>query len=309
MISNPFLNKKEIRARALWRILIFIILFFFLLSLGNLIENGVLQYLYRGLITVGLLFLQFRFLDRRTFDDAGLKVDVGWLKNAGWGLLIGFAAVSLIFLIEWWFGMLLIIDFEWNRLNADYLWILVFLFQMLMVGFYEEAAFRGVLMKNMAEGFQPDEVPQQRGALFLAIFLSSALFGLGHFNNPNADWISTSYIIFAGIMLAIPYVLTGSLAVPVGIHAAWNFTLGGIYGFKVSGLAIQHSIIHIRQTEGFDLWTGGSFGPEAGLLGILGMLLIILLCLWHAKKTQGGIRLEERFKQSYLERSGEDTES
>jgi hypothetical protein len=303
MISNPFLNKKELRMRALWRILIFIVFFFFLLSLGGLIENGLLQYAYRIGITLLLLFLQFRYLDRRSFDDAGLKVDARWFKDLGWGILIGFAAVSFIFLIEWASGMLRITEFEWERLNADYLWILVFLFQMMVVGYYEEAAFRGVIMKNMAEGFQPEQESGTKIALLLAVFLSSALFGLGHFNNPNASWISTTYIVFAGIMLAVPYVLTGSLAVPVGIHAAWNFSLGGIYGFKVSGLAIQHSIIHIRQVEGFEVWTGGSFGPEAGLLGILGMLLIIGLCVWHARQTQGGIRIDKSFDISYPERS------
>ena len=39
----------------------------------------------------------------------------------------------------------------------------------------------------------------------------------------------------AGVMLAAAYLLTGRLWLSMGIHFAWNFTQGGIFGAAVSG--------------------------------------------------------------------------
>lgn len=299
-MKNPFLERSEHRLRALWRILIYVVLFIFFAGLSELIESDFLKYTVRAFLLFGILYVQYKYLDRRTLTDGGITFSLAWLKEFGWGSLFGLLAVGFVFLVEWSFGMLAITDFEWTRLNQNYLVIAVFLIQMLSVGFYEEAAFRGVIMKNMSEGFFFEKYGY-KPAILLAVFISSSMFGLGHIGNPNADIVSTLNIVLAGVMLAVPYVLTGSLALPIGIHFAWNFSLGGIFGFNVSGLAVQHSIIHIRQT-GYEAWTGGDFGPEAGILGILAMILIIMLCVFYAKRTQGNLSVHDSFSKSYGER-------
>jgi hypothetical protein len=50
----------------------------------------------------------------------------------------------------------------------------------------------------------------------------------------------------------------------MGLHLGWNFFEGVVFGFPVSGLDIYH-ITHLH-ISGPMLWTGGNFGPEAGLI-------------------------------------------
>jgi membrane protease YdiL (CAAX protease family) len=79
-----------------------------------------------------------------------------------------------------------------------------------------------------------------------------------------------------GLFLGLSYILTGDLAIPIGIHIAWNFFEGNVFGFPVSGVDSHLSLIATGQT-GPIAWTGGTFGPEGVLVGILAALLGMLL--------------------------------
>ena len=107
--------------------------------------------------------------------------------------------------------------------------------------------------------------------LFWGLILSSAIFCAIHLANPNATWIAALGIFFAGLFLGYAYIQTGQLWLSMGLHLGWNFFEGVVFGFPVSGLDIYHMIrIHV---SGPELWTGGNFGPEAGLI-ILPMIAL-----------------------------------
>jgi hypothetical protein len=53
---------------------------------------------------------------------------------------------------------------------------------------------------------------------------------------------------------------------PIGLHAAWNFTQGPILGVPVSGQP-AHGILHAKLL-GSALLSGGEFGLEASVIAI-----------------------------------------
>jgi hypothetical protein len=138
---------------------------------------------------------------------------------------------------------------------------------------------RGYLLRNLAESLNFEKIGSQ-ASVWIALILTSILFGWLHSANPNATAASTFMLVFAGLLLGLGYILTGELAIPIGFHITWNFFQGNIFGFPVSGTTPQASFIQINQS-GPSAWTGGAFGPEAGLLGLFAYILgAVLIVIW-----------------------------
>ena len=135
----------------------------------------------------------------------------------------------------------------------------------------EELLFRGILFRWI-EDF---------GGSWLALFITSALFGCAHLLNPHASPVAAVGIAFeAGVMLGAAYMLTRSLWMPMGLHAAWNFAQGEIYDIPVSGTAV-HGMLDAH-LSGPALLTGNGFGLEASLTAIAVATLFGLWLLWLA---------------------------
>ncbi len=225
----------------------------------------------RVVFVLVLVWLFRQFVDRRSFRSLGFDFTRGWwlefvagfaLVVAGWGVIF---ALSLIV------GATTITGLAWDRSN----WIgvaqslAVGLALNMMVGIVEEADARGYVLQNLAEGI----------GFWPAVFLSSVYFGLLHFLNPGASAASTVGIFFAGVLLALGYYATGRLWFPIGMHAAWNFAEGPIFGFLVSGLDMG-GLFDTRVT-GPDWLMGGAFGPEAGGLAVaIEVILILIVFSW-----------------------------
>ncbi len=187
-----------------------------------------------------------------------------------------------IFLFEWQLGWLEINNFLQSPANTSFMlaFILMFL-SFIAVGFYEEMLVRGYQLRNIAEGLNlPRFSP--KSALMLSYILTSAWFSFLHLFNPNTSLASVTNLVVSGFFLGLGMVLTGRLALPIGLHITWNFFQGTIFGFPVSGLNTKTSLIAIKNT-GPTLWTGGDFGPEAGLIGLVAMLLGMGAILLYVK--------------------------
>lgn len=240
-----------------------------------------------------------RWIDRRPFTKFGISfgkkttrgIGFNWLDFA-FGLGLGALLMGLIFLIGWLTGSLRVTGFfVVSRADGGVLlgllqaWIF-FVF----IGIYEELLSRGYHLVNMAEGFNGKGIGD-RSALILAWLVSSLLFGFLHLGNPNATWLSVVNVSIAGILLGLGMVLTGSLAIPIGLHITWNFFQGNVFGFAVSGIETGVTVIAI-EAAGNAWLMGGEFGPESGLVSLLAMLIGgLLTVLWIRRK--GVLQLQE----------------
>ncbi|HEY6952095.1 MAG TPA: CPBP family intramembrane glutamate endopeptidase, partial [Bacteroidota bacterium] len=61
--------------------------------------------------------------------------------------------------------------------------------------------------------------------------------------------------------------LTRRLWFAVGVHMAWNFAQGGIFGIAVSGFAAKGLLQSAM--SGPEFLTGGAFGAEASIIAVM----------------------------------------
>ncbi len=313
-----FFDERERRPRALWRLLAQVVIFqaatfFFLAPLAAIwfmaspsgpssggsaaaLTQSPTILLFSSIASLGAIFLSLwvagRFLDRRPIKDFGLRLNGGWWLDLGFGLALGAVLMTEIFLVEISFGWVTIEGAFVSNLSGTPFSIALALpvVAFLCIGIYEEIFSRGYQLLNMAEGFNyPFLGPH--GAIVAAWVLSSSIFGILHLGNPNATLLSAFNIALAGLLLGAGFVLTGQLAIPIGLHITWNFFQGTVFGFPVSGLEpIGASFLAIEQA-GPDLWTGGAFGPEAGLMDPIATLIgILLIALW-VRLRQGKVSI------------------
>lgn len=220
------------------------------------------------------VWLAGRFLDRRPFADFGLRLSRAWWLDFAFGLVLGAVLMTLVFGAELALGWVRVTGTfataEGVRMGA-LAGVFTLLLTYLMVGFSEELMNRGYLLLNTAEWLNGGLGP--RAAIWISLALSSVFFGLLHATNPGATLVSTVSIMLAGVLLlGLGMALTGEIAIPIGVHITWNFFQGVVFGFPVSGNPPAASVIALAQV-GPPSWTGGAFGPEAGLTGLLAMLL------------------------------------
>lgn len=303
-LNSIFFSPDEPRLRAGWRLLVQSFIFG-LITLCGIVPISILFLIpdislsfesllffeqMTRLIAVGLsVFLARRFLDKRSFTSLGLKID--W--QAGVDILLGigitFIMMVMIFGIEFSMDWLTIDGFAWQSESLGQVIIktIVPLFIYVLVAWNEELLSRGYHFQTLTSGL----------GLFWGVVLSSAIFSIMHLGNPNTDakfYVAVG-IFLAGVFLAYGYIRTRQLWLPIGLHFGWNSFEGVVFGFPVSGMNTYRLI---RTTvKGPELWTGGDFGPEAGLLLIPALMVgIFLVFLFTRRRTISDLETEHSVK-------------
>jgi len=245
------------------------------------------------------VWLAGRLLDGRPFSAFGFHLGAGWCLDLIFGMVLGALLITTVFLVELELGWVKVAGaFETYGGGATFVTSILFpAAYFVCVGFSEEMVSRGYQLKNAAEGLDYPALGP-RGAILLAWISSSIFFGVLHADNPNATPISTLNIVLAGLMLGFGYILSGELAIPIGLHITWNFFQGAVYGFPVSGLGPFGATFLTPEQGGPDLWTGGSFGPEGGMLGPAVMLLGMSFIALYTRLRTGKVSLHTPIAKS-----------
>lgn len=174
------------------------------------------------------------------------------------GMVIGGAAIAAIIAIQWLAGWVII-----EPRHADA--IALALRDSIRSGVVEELVLRLVIFRLLWRAF----------GIWPALVVAASIFGLLHLGNPGSDWFAAlSLIAGEGIGIAL-YLVTGRIWASIGMHAAWNFTQGWIFGAVVSGTAeIAGGPFTLRPAaRASELLSGGGFGPEASLAALVVSLL------------------------------------
>ena len=287
ILERLFISPDQPRLRAGWRLLIQTILFFLFgiivvviaASLGLDVTSIIFGNVLNLVATTASVYIARRWLDKMSFESLGLKLNQQALVDVIVGIGITVVQMGLIFVAMLGLGWLTFEGFAWefDPISTVITGVLTFRIGFIIVGWNEELLSRGYHLQTIASGTN----------LFWGTIISSAVFGLLHLANPGASWVSTAGIFFAGIFLAYGYVRTKQLWLPIGLHIGWNFAEGVVFGFPVSGLDI-YALTRIEVT-GPEIWTGGAFGPEAGLIVLPSLILGVVLIYLFTTNRNGNI--------------------
>lgn len=142
---------------------------------------------------------------------------------------------------------------------------------MIFVGVIEEVVGRGIIFRITEESL----------GSWPAIVISGLLFGLAHMPGEGAGILAIGITVVAGAFFAAAYMLTRRLWLCIGIHVAWNYTLGSIFSISVSGN--ESKGILIGSLTGPDWITGSTYGLEASLLTLITLVAVGGYFFWLAR--------------------------
>lgn len=208
-------------------------------------------------------------LDGRPLGALGFPLGAGAARQALLGIAIGGALLAAVALVLFLTGGARFVPDE-GGLGGYLAHIGVTFAFFWIAAAAEELLFRGYPFQALVAGV----------GVWPAVLLASALFSLLHGSNPNVTAPAFANIFLAGVWLSWVYLRTRSLWVATGAHAGWNWTMAALLDFPVSGLTGFDTPLYSVVETGADWYTGGAFGPEAG---VVGTALLLAAVVWTVR--------------------------
>jgi membrane protease YdiL (CAAX protease family) len=193
-------------------------------------------------------------------SDFGIAWNSGSGRNLALGALLGAGSVATIAIGAVATGAA---EFQRSPVAVSEIGLPLFL---LLGALGEELLFHGYLFQYLTRITNPIAVIAGVGTLF----------GLAHLLSNDATPIGALNTALWGGVMGLAWWRTGSLWLPVGIHFGWNLGLA-LLGEPLSGIRMGATEFGLVWHAG-ELWSGGSYGPEAGLpaTGLAGALFWVL---------------------------------
>ena len=200
-----------------------------------------------------------------SFGGKARMMGVGWAVS-----VVNFLAIIVCLFLC---GCYRIVNVEFE-VASQLSWLSLFL----LVGVVEEVIFRGILFRLIADKWN----------IAVGLTTSSLLFGLAHLGNPGATlWAALAIALASGWLFGMAYAYHQTIWVPVGMHWAWNYLEGGVFGCAVSGTPLDYRPLITPRISGTDLLSGGAFGPEASIICVaIGIGISIVYTMLYIKKRK-----------------------
>lgn len=291
-VPNFFLDEEQ-HLRSGWRLAIFAIAFLICAQLSQVIFSLGLATLLRTSVTDmgqsnwafvaghgSILFSGLvvgwgcgALLEELPFRSLGASTHRGWLKNLGLGSVLGVmtlvVAALLTFVTR---GVHFQLDPAGARPIGQTVGVTLFIF--VFAAAAEEILFRGYPLQTLTRA----------NLAWLGVLLTSVPFAAVHLNNPHAvpgfTFVNTA---LAGVWLAVAYLRTRSLWLPLALHWSWNWAQASVLGFPVSGIErIAPAPLLQAINLGPDWVTGGAYGIEGGAACTVALILSTLF-IWRTK--------------------------
>jgi membrane protease YdiL (CAAX protease family) len=202
---------------------------------------------------------------REPLEDLFGAFNLRWFKIFFIGLIAGAALMLVPALFLFVFGFA-----RWQFIPASLPAILNVTLLFAAVAVAEELLFRGFIFQRLMAAI--GEWPAQ--------LVIAGLFLLTHLNNPgmtgNIRILAGTNIFLASILFGLAFTRTKTLSMPIGLHFMANWMQGVMLGFGVSGNK-EESLLQPLFDDEPGWLTGGSFGLEASVPGLITVIIVILV--------------------------------
>ena len=259
---------------------------------SSLQENGAGPEILE-LIPIGLIFLVSYLclkLRKESFADMGLALNKKSAELFVKGTFIATMQVCAVMIAIYLVGG---ITFNINT-SITTSSLLLPMYLMFLTASFEELLSRGFIFQRLIDGL----------GLIWALIITGILFSIGHIDNPEMTGIvkviASINLGLSAIVFGLAYYKTKSLLLPIGMHFAWNFVMGNIFGAGVSGY--QNEGLLSPEISETAIWlTGGQFGPEASIFATIAEL-VVLYIIWKWQETTTDITELNQSKTPELRR-------
>lgn len=213
------------------------------------------------------VYIVRKVIEKEAVAFPWLSVDLrGFLQ----GVLLAFGMISFSAAILFFSGL---VDFSLKSVSVD---LLLYFGLFMLVALHEEILTRGYLLDTLHKAY----------GTYWGILVSTLVFTGLHIFNDHIGWIGLSSIFLSGMLMALMFLWKKNLWAPIGIHFAWNYAQGPVFGFAVSGLEVR-SLLEV-DSLGSETLTGSAFGLEGSLIALMVLAATILAVVtMHYRRKQG----------------------
>jgi uncharacterized protein len=238
--------------------------------------NGAAMFLVL-LAVIALAALALRWLDRRgSFRDLGFARPRRAIPTLLGGIAGGTGLMVGVFLSANALGLVRVTGLMWQRegwvdVGLDFLSSALFLGSLVIA---EELVFRGYIRFTLTGALSPRGVWITSAGLF-ALYRAFAAWSV---RLGVRETLLVALVGFvAGLVLGALYTTGDSLWLPIGARLAWSLAGAFVFSLAVAGTPME-GLLDTRVAEG--MLTGGRFGPEGGVLGLLWLSLGVIPVCW-----------------------------